>query len=59
MYPVEDGKMTYPPQPSAALIQKKRRPRSVTFAATLQLGLALTFLISTIVSYLYAPTPKR
>jgi len=55
MYPVEEGKMTDPPQPSAALVQKKRRPRSVTFAATLQLLLALTFLISTIVSYLYGP----
>jgi hypothetical protein len=55
MYPVEEGKLTYPPPPGAVLIQKKRRPRSVTFAATLQLLLALTFLLSTIVSYLYGP----
>ena len=47
--------MTYLLKPSATLVQKKRRPRSVTFAATLQLLLALTFLISTIVSYLYGP----
>lgn len=47
--------MSYPSQPEVAPVQHRSRPGSVTVAATLQLLLAVTFLIAATVALVYGP----